>query len=230
MAQFQTIAVFFALSTFSAHAATIVGDLPGLLAYTSVTVPLDPTGAIIPLMSSFQQFDETFTFTVNGAQGDGRMLFQLSLESEAYTGTHLEENLSSYAQIGMLPYWPNISTYTPNFMGPINGGTYGIPITFGEPVTIEFVGYALTGYSYSAGPGSPGVVPDLQGMTFNSYVRFDGIAQVQDSNFHSVDNAVVTVVDPPSAAVPEPSTAVMLLGGLLSATALYRRSTLRQRS
>lgn len=228
MAQFQTIAVFFALSTFSAHAATIDGTLPGLLTFASVTVPDNPTGAMVQPIVSQQNYDQTFTFTVSGGTGTGLLFLQVDLEAHPYNGSDFGyEHLSSCSDLGMLPFYPHLQTL-PTEPGGCNpaGGNFGFNITFGQPLDIRFVADSFAAYSFAT--QIPGLLPGLRGgYQIESSVNIYGVF-VLDSQLHSVPDAVVSIVDPDP--VPEPSTPALAISGLVALTALCRRSTRRQRS
>jgi hypothetical protein len=91
------------------------------------------------------------------------------------------------------------------------------------PVTVSFVGYLLGGGTVTQSFATDGVF-GAETFTFNS--TFASVASVtwrQDAPFHQFDNIVIdaTVVD---AAVPEPSSALGLLGfGIIGGAASIRR-------
>lgn len=226
MAQFKISLVLVALSAYSASAATIVnGPLPTYFAYAAVNIPLDPTGEPVPLISSYQPFDETFTFTVSGGTGTGLMIIKFSLGAEGYLGFQAPElAFSSGATISLLPFYTLISTMPVDPAGSSArlGMSLGVPIVFGAPFNIEFTGNAFSAFSYGSLTHTP---PDLQGFTIESFARLDGIGSILDSNLQTVSNAVVDVQP-----IPEPPTAtgfaiaIVLISGSRYLR-LWRRST-----
>jgi hypothetical protein len=205
----------------------VLGEGPfGMLTDAHLDVPQNPNSDPVSLMVAYGHYAQGFTVTVTGDTGSGFLEFSGILSANSFNGSASSEYMSSWSQITS-PYGIATTPWAPQGSTPVSfgfgGPEVGVNFTFGVPQS--FILTADSYASYQFYPMIPGVPPYLAGAPLDSSVILDRRMAVYsyDQNAFLQDATVVI-------GVPEPSSVMLLVSGLLILFILFklRKSALRR--
>jgi hypothetical protein len=193
-----------------------------------VDVPQNPNSDPVSPMVAYRHYTQGFTVTVTGATGRGFLEFSGFLFAKSFNGSASSEYMSSWSQIASsYSYGVATTSWAPQGSTPIffgfGGPEVGVDFTFGVPQSFTLIADSYVSYQFY--PMIPGVPPYLAGAALDSSVFLDRRVGVYSYNQNALLQDATVVFG-----VPEPSSVLLLAGGLFILFVLFQFQISRRRS